>query len=184
MSDGRVWPFLCNDDQQADMKDLTHANPQKVRAALELAQKKGDATWIMPLLAAFASREEDALREEMRQMLSSLKLSAAEALFLESLKDRELAHVHADILGFLWSCGFTCENHLALIAEVACQGDFRQAMEGCTLIEQVESVQNEKDLLEAQVIVSQVLQDGGKKSVWPFAESMSAHLMMLSDTMA
>ena len=79
------------------MKDLTHANPEKVRAALELAQKKGDANWIMPLLAAFASREEDALREEMRQLLSSLKLSAAEALFLKSLKNREFDHVHADI---------------------------------------------------------------------------------------
>ena len=102
----------------------------------------------MPLLTAFSSREEDDLREEMRQLLSSLKLSAAEALFLESLKDRELAHVHADILGFLWSCGFTCENHLALIAEVACQGDFRQAMEGCTLIEQVSPFKMKKTSLK------------------------------------
>ncbi|MDG1675040.1 MAG: hypothetical protein P8H88_06290, partial [Flavobacteriales bacterium] len=65
------------------MKDLKSNSPQKVKAALERAKKKGDATWILPLLEAFASREEDGLREEMGAMLSTLKLSAAEDIFLD-----------------------------------------------------------------------------------------------------
>jgi len=164
------------------MKDLTHSSAQKVKAALERAKKKGDATWIMPLLEAFAGRKEDALKEEMGELLGTLKLSAAEDIFLDALAQKELEHVRADVLGFLWSCGFTCEGRLALVAEAACQGDFRQAMEGATLIEQVESVTDEKDVLEAQVIVSETLQDGEKEGIRPFVEAMAQHLAMLSDT--
>ena len=43
-------------------------------------------------------------------------------------------------------------DNLARVAEVACEGDFQQAFEGATLIEQVESVENEKTF-EAQVVV-------------------------------
>ena len=165
------------------MKDLTHSSSQKVKAAIERAKKNGDATWILPLLEAFAGREEDALKEEMAELLGTLKLSAAEDIFLEALDRKDLEHVRADVLGFLWSCGFTCEGRLARVAEAACEGEFRQAMEGATLIEQVESVTHEKDVLEAQVIVSEALQDAEKEEIRPFAEAMAQHLAMLSDTM-
>ena len=54
--------------------------------------------------------------------------------------------MRADILGFLWSCGFTCDGALSRVAEAACEGDFQQAFEGVTLLEQVESATDEKDL--------------------------------------
>ena len=165
------------------MKDLKSNSPQKVKAALERAKENGDATWILPLLEAFASREEDGLREEMGTMLSTLKLSAAEEIFLEALERDDLKHVRADLLWFLWSCGFTCEGRLAHVAEAACEGDFRQAMEGATLIEQVETVTHEKDVLEAQVITSEALQDESKVGIRPFVEAMAQHLAMLSDSM-
>jgi N-acetylglutamate synthase-like GNAT family acetyltransferase len=165
------------------MKDLTHSSAAKVKAALARAKKQGDATWIRPLLSAFASRSEDGLREEMRTLLSTLKLSAAEEVFLEALREEEYAEVRADVLGFLWSCGFTCEGNLALVAEVACQGDFRQAMEGATLIEQVESATNEKDVLEALVLAGEALQDETKEDIRPFLEAMKQHLALLSDAL-
>ena len=126
------------------MKDLKHANNQKVKAALAQAKEHGDAKWVRPLLEAYAVRKEDALREEMRDMLGTLKISAAEQTFLDALVDTELSHVKADVLGFLWSCGFTCEGALSRVLDVACEGDFQQAFEGVTLLEQVESVTDEK----------------------------------------
>jgi N-acetylglutamate synthase-like GNAT family acetyltransferase len=163
------------------MKDLTHSSPAKVKASLERAKKHGDETWIRPLLEAFAGRPEDGLREEMRTLLSTLKLSAAEEVFLQALQEEAFATIQADILGFLWSCGFTCEGNLSLVAEVACQGDFRQAMEGATLLEQVESTAHEKDVLEALVATGEALQDDSKEDIWPFLEAMRRHLTMLSD---
>jgi hypothetical protein len=102
---------------------------------------------------------------------------------LEALTDSKLAHVAGDILQCLWSCGFTCDGRLALVVEVACQGDFKQAMEGATLLEQVEAVQDEKDLLEAQVIVGEAIADRTKQGIAPLLEGMKAHLAMLQDTL-
>ena len=165
------------------MKDLRHASNQKVKAALERAKQHGDAKWVKPLLEAYASRPEDGLREEMRNMLGTLKISSAEQVFLDALVTTEMHHVKSDVLGFLWSCGFTCDGNLARVAEVACEGDFQQAFEGATLIEQVESVENEKDLLEAQVVVGESLQDDAKKDIKPFLEAMRTHLALLFDGM-
>ena len=164
------------------MKDLTSSNPQKVKAALKRAKKNGDATWILPLLEAFASRSDDGLKEEMGALLSTLKLSVAEDIFLETLARQEMKHIHADVLGFLWSCGFTCEGRLARVVAAACEGDFRQAMEGTTLVEQVETATHERDVLEAQVITSEALQDGSKEGIRPFVQAMAQHLAMLSDS--
>ncbi len=165
------------------MKDLTHANNQKVKAALVAAKEKGDATWVRPLLEAYAGRKEDTLRKEMRTMLGSMKVSAAEQTFLDGLVDPRLSHVKSDILGFLWSCGFTCDGLLSRVADVACEGDFQQAFEGFTLMEQVESVSDEKDLLEAQVVVGEAIQASAKEDIRPFLEAMRTHLALLYDGM-
>jgi hypothetical protein len=165
------------------MKDLTSSSPQKVKAALERAKTQGDATWILPLLQAFASRPEDGLREEMGTMLGTLKLSAAEDIFLDALVQEDLKHIRAEVLGFLWSCGFTCEGRLAAVTEAACEGDFHQALEGVTLIEQVETITHEKDVLEAMVIASEALKDAEKETIRPFVQAMAHHLALLNETL-
>ena len=57
-------------------------------------------------------------------------------------------------------------------------------MEGTTLIEQVESVTDEKDVLEAQVLAGQALGDAEKKSIRPFVEAMMSHLSLLNDSLS
>ena len=165
------------------MKDLRHTNDQKVKAALAQAREHGDATWVKPLLEAYAGRQEDAIREEMRDLLSTMKISSSEQVFVDALGDISFAHIKPDLLSFLWNCGFTCDGRLARVAEVACEGDFQQAFEGVTLIEQVESVVDEKDLLEAQVIVGEALQSEEKSEIHPFLEAMRRHLAALHDGM-
>ena len=165
------------------MKDLKHANNQKVKAALAQAREHGDANWVKPLLKAYAGRQEDAIREEMRDLLSTMKISSSEQVFLDALVDTSFAHIKPDLLSFLWNCGFTCDGRLARVAEVACEGDFQQAFEGVTLLEQVETVVDEKDLLEAQVVVGEALQSEGKSDIRPFLEAMQRHLAALHDGM-
>ena len=119
----------------------------------------------------------------MRTMLGSMKVSDAEQTFLEALVAPNLSHVKADILGFLWSWGFTCDGLLSRVADAACEGDFQQAFEGVTLLEQVESVSDEKDLLEAQVGVGEAIQADAKEDIRPFLEAMRTHLALLYDGM-
>ena len=68
------------------MKNLESKDNKKVSKALDRAEKNGTIKWVEPLLEAFSSREEDALKTRMRTLLSSIKLSAAEDVFLEFYK--------------------------------------------------------------------------------------------------
>ena len=56
-------------------------------------------------------------------------------------------------------------------------------MNGVTLLEQVESVSDEKDLLEAQVVVGEAIQADAKEDIRPFLEAMRTHLALLYDGM-
>jgi hypothetical protein len=165
------------------MNTLTHPDDKKVKDALNRARESGDAQWIRPLASAFAARPEDAIREEMADLLGTLKVSAAEGELLAMLDEPEFEHVKADLLCFLWSCGFTCPGRLAKVTRVACEGDFRQAMEGSTLVEQVESTEHEQDVLEALVVVREALADSGKADIHPLLRPLHDHLAMLNNTM-
>jgi len=144
------------------MKELFSTDNKKVKSALDQADKKGTIKWIKPLLLAFRDRNEDALRERMRVMLSSVKLSAAEDVFLETLSDKEFKDIHADILEFIWSAGFVPSESIDVIVRAATSGDFRTAMEGLTLIEQCELVENEQLLLESIITVRNAMGDESK----------------------
>ena len=178
-----VWPFLCTLNITGIMKDLKHANNQKVKAALEQAREHGDVTWVKPLLEAYAGRQEDALREEMRDLLSTMKISSSEQVFLDALADINRSHTSSRTVVVFVELWIHLRWTLARIAEVACEGDFQQAFEGVTLMEQVEMVVDEKDLLEAQVLVGEALQLEDKSDIHPFLEAMRRHLAALHDGM-
>lgn len=131
------------------MKDLVSKDNKKVVAALDKADASGDINTVQPLLHAFRDRKEDSIRDRMRTMLSSIKISDAERVFVEELENSESEAIQADILGFIWSSGFDSSEKLDLISRIATNGDFRAAMEGLTIIEQCEGVENEQVLLEA-----------------------------------
>ncbi|MBT5147811.1 MAG: hypothetical protein HOM41_04560, partial [Flavobacteriales bacterium] len=80
------------------MKNLDSKDNKKVSEALDRAEKNGTIKWVEPLLEAFSSREEDALKARMRTILSSIKLSAAEDVFLEFLQKDSKEHMYADVL--------------------------------------------------------------------------------------
>lgn len=131
------------------MKNLDSNHDKKVSDALDMAEKKGTIEWVEPLLEAFSSREEDKLKRRMRKMLSCIKLSAAEDVFLEFLQKEGKESVHADVLSFIWSSGFTPSNSIDLIVRCSTSGDFRAAMEGLTIVEQFDIIENEHALLDS-----------------------------------
>ena len=49
--------------------------------------------WVKPLLEAYAGRQEDAIREEMWDLLSTMKISSSEHVFLDALVDTSFAHI-------------------------------------------------------------------------------------------
>ena len=161
------------------MKDLNSRIDSKVSLALDLALEKGDVKWVRPLLYAFRDRKDDELRVRMSEILSTIKLSGAEDIYIEELENNESSSIHADILGFIWSAGFDASNKLDLVTRVATTGDFRVAMEGLTIIEQCESIEEEHVLLDAILNVRTAIENTDDESVKSLYEPMLASLLKL-----
>ena len=161
------------------MKDLNSKDDKKVVAELDKADASGTIAWVKPLLYAFRDREEDEIRERMRGMLSSIKLSGAEGVYLDELESGECDGIAADILGFIWSAGFDPSYKLDLITKVATSGDFRVAMEGLTIVEQCESIDEEHVLLEAILNVRNAIETCSDDSLMAMYEPMLGALQRL-----
>lgn len=130
--------------------------------ALEEARERGTLEWVRPLLEAFRDRPEEDIRQEIASMLGALKISDAAAVLSDALDDPEFKDQQADIIGFLWSCGFQTEDDLRAVVECAVEGDFRCAMEALTWVEELERVLDEQALLDALLSVRGALEETPK----------------------
>jgi len=161
------------------MKNLLSNDDKKVKSALDRADKSGTIEWVEPLLEAFSLRKDDSLKERMRELLSSVKLSAAEGVFLDTLNNQDKKDIHADVLGFIWSAGFVPEESIDLIVRCATSGDYRAAIEGLTLVEQFDLVENEQILLEAILTIRNALDSKEKSEVHSLYKPMLEALINL-----
>lgn len=148
--------------------------------ALEEARERGTLEWVRPLLEAFRDRPEEDIRQEIASMLGALKISDAAAVLSDALDDPEFKDQQADIIGFLWSCGFQTEDDLRAVVECAVEGDFRCAMEALTWVEELERVLDEQALLDALLSVRGALEETPKDDPrFALFESMHSSLQRL-----
>lgn len=143
-------------------EDLFSSKRDLVLKALEEARERGTLEWVRPLLEAFRDRPEEDIRQEIAAMLGALKISDAAAVLSDALDDPEFEAHKADIIGFLWSCGFQSEDDLRAVVECAVEGDFRCAMEALTWVEELERVLDEQALLDALLAVRGAMEDTDK----------------------
>ena len=161
------------------MKNLISSDDKKVVDALDRADKNGDIKWVRPLVHAFRDREPDSIRERMGEMLSSMKISAAEDVFIEELESSGSKSIHSDLLRFIWSAGFLVEDKVDLVVRIATAGDFRAAMEGLTIVEQFESVEDELILLDAIMTVRTAVENNKDESLIALYKPMLEALLTL-----
>lgn len=95
------------------------------------------------------------------------------------MENKENEVVWAEILGFIWSCGFNPVDKLDLVTRVATKGDFKAAMEGLTIVEQCESVKEEQMLLEAIFNVRTAIESNKDDALGQLYEPMLQALLKL-----
>lgn len=146
-------------------------------SALEQAKESGTIEWVRPLLEAFRNQEDASIRHEMASMLGSLKISEAAEVLADALEDPEFESIQADIICFLWSCGFQSENELRSVIRCAVEGDFRCAMEALTWLEELEMILDEHALLDAILLVRGALEAGESGESEPLHQAILSTLL-------
>ncbi len=168
--------YFCN---MNSITQLISGGQEDALNALEIARESGTIQWVRPMLEAFRDRQEERLLQEIASMLGALKVSEAAEVMGDALEDPEFSEIHADIIGFLWSCGFQSENHLRSVVNCASEGGFQCAMEALTWIEELESVNDENALWDTLLIIRGVTEEDRSDGTKPLFEAMHAALSAL-----
>jgi hypothetical protein len=163
----------------AKWNDLFSPKEDVALDAIQKASEVGTVEWVRPLLEAVRDHPSEAVKQSASNVLSTLKISAAEDVLADALNDPEFEGLSADIITYLWSCGFHSEELLPDVVRCAVQGDFRSAMEALTWVEQIEGISGEHDLLESILVVRGGLEDEALKDIHGLLTPLLDHLHRL-----
>ena len=166
----------------ATWKSLYSTKEDEVLDAIKAAEEVGTVEWVRPLLEVVREHPSDEVKAAASNVLCSLKVSAAEDVLADALDDPEFEAIGADIIGFLWNCGFHSEELLPAVVRCAVRGDFRNAMEALTWVEQLESLNGEGDLLESILMVRGGLEDQTLSEIHALLQPLLDNLHRLERT--
>jgi hypothetical protein len=138
-------------------RDLFSDDDAVVTRAIDRCREQGSASLVEALIAFYASDAAATLRNEVGAMLGSLKVSGVEGFFETALKNRSLAHIHKDLISFMWNSDINPSSMLSEISAIAVNGDYSTRLECLTLIENSEAVFPEENLLPAIELLTQFL---------------------------
>ena len=147
--------------------------------SIEEARERGTLEWVRPLLEAYRDRPEEDVRNEIGEMLGSLKISEAASVLSDALEEPEFESLRADIIRFLWSCGFQSEDDLRAVVSNAVDGDFACAMEALTWVEELERADDENILLDSILLVRGALDEEPGDERKPLFQAMLSALQGL-----
>ena len=63
------------------------------------------------------------------------------------------------VISLIWSSNLDAEEHLTLIVKAAIEGDFIVALEALTLIENLETINNESIIIESMILINEYLSE-------------------------
>jgi len=120
-------------------KDLFSNDEAVVMKALNKTRDEGNASFVEPLLSLYATSSSAAVKAEVADMLSNLKVSDTDEAFLNFLDQPQWKTLHKDVIAFMWNSGLEPVDHMAFFVKLAIEGDEALILEVLTLIESIES---------------------------------------------
>lgn len=144
-------------------KDLTSKNEKTVLDALSKIKTKGDVSVIPSMLDLYKNSDNENIKDEIKIILSQLKVKEAVLPLIEGLIDYD-DDLNEMILFSLWNANLNPINYIAEIVEASCKGNYLVALEGLTVIENLEGPFNEETLNDAKLVLNEYFQNEDEKT--------------------
>lgn len=144
-------------------RDLFSQDAAVVMRALNKCREDGTRELVEPLIALYASSDDLHVQEEIQEMLSNVKISNLETVFMNALMNPENRKVRKQILSFMWNSGVEPVDNLLEITDIAITGTFEETLECLTLLDTIESMIPDEALMESIYRVREFLGNGGVK---------------------
>jgi hypothetical protein len=145
------------------LEDIQTGDANKIAAALKLLQVNGDITVLRPLAELLMTDIVETSKYEIISFLGDLKVSAASGEMMEIIRDDQFLPVRQALLTSIWNSKVDYSFYIADFVEIACEGDFMEALECLTIIENMEGPFQEQHILEAQLHLKDYIEDDAPK---------------------
>lgn len=122
--------------------------------ALKRVKSKGNASVIKPMVAVYSTSESDEVRGEIRSLLAQIKVKNALIEMVESLAEGD-DDVNEMLLFSIWNANLNASEYLAEIVDASCRGDYMVALEGLTVIENMDGPFSEEVLTDARLVLNE-----------------------------
>lgn len=148
---------------QTILKDLESTDTKVILDALKRIKSKGDASVIPAMISVYGSTSSEDVKDEIKKLLSQLKIKEGVLPLVEGLLEGD-DEVNEMILFSLWNANLNPINYMAEIIEASCRGNYMVALEGLTVIENLEGPFEEEVLNDAKLVLSDYFQNEDEKS--------------------
>lgn len=143
--------------------DIKSGNSSKISAALKMLQTNGDISVLRPISEVLLTDLSHATEQEIINFLSDLKVSDAAEEMMEIIMDESFLSKRQLLLTTIWNSKVDYSNYIADFVEIACEGNFMEALECLTIIENMEGPFQEQYILESQLHLKDYIEDNSPK---------------------
>lgn len=160
--------------------DLQSGNENKISTSLKALQSNGDLSVLEPIAALLMTRLTEKNKQEVLEFLSTLNVSEAVDTMMGIVKNEDLLQIRQQVLSTLWNSKLDYSYYLPDFVEIAVDGDFMEALECLTIIENMEGPFEERHILEAKLHLKDYLEDDAPKDPQK-AQILSEIALLLKD---
>ncbi len=151
--------------------DLNSGDAKKVLSAIKSLRTNGDKSSLKPLVALLIDQQDGRISAEILELLSTLVDSSVIEEMMSIILDDDYLKIRQQLLTTFWNSKLDYSPYIADFVGIACEGDFMEALECLTIIENMEGPFQEQDLLEAQLHLKEYMEDKSPK------DPQKAHIM-------
>ena len=137
------------------LSDLQSKDELKIAGAIKAFAVHGHASIIEPIMEVWRSglsTENEAL---VMDLFQSLKDTPSIEPLMEAFNNPENVHLRRKLITTFWNSKLDFSDHLADFVLFGIEGDFLDALEAITLIENFETVAPESAILESQLLLTE-----------------------------
>lgn len=143
--------------------DLSSSDAKTVSKAIKALEIHGDSTVIRPLADRLLNGVDAKNESEILELLSSLKDTSVTADVMDILGDEKYISIRPKWLNIIWNTKVDFSDYIDEFVEIATMGDFMEALECLTIIENLEGPFMEENILECQLHLKNYLENVQKK---------------------
>lgn len=148
---------------QEALQLLAQKDTTSLSAALTIYKEHGNPS-ILPVLFATLQHRSHHEQQQILGFLADVNDSDAVEVFVDFLQDEQNPDIRKLILTAIWNSKLPFDAHLPFFVMLATQGDYLEALDCLTIIENMTGPFEEAQLLESQLLLKEYIEERAPQS--------------------